>query len=225
MNNEMVITENMPVVSMDTETLRRELAAQITITAKALQRMGEVWAELERRGEDLSDLRNGGLYAYLPYIAAGRLRAELVVRYAGKSMLLRALSLLPVSQQDELLERGALEVVSSDDPAEAQMIPLEAMRAEHVRVAFGTSGLRPLAEQRRIVRAQAISTAIHKPPENTPAYIDIDQNYLKSGRKFVVDKNGVKISLDDIIDALSAHFGEPLREMLEERRKAPKENA
>src|SRR5882724_9369466 len=64
---------------MDNDTLRRELSRALTVSAEHLIYLAQVWRELERRGEDLSDLRSG-LGAYLPLIASGRLAAEAVVR-------------------------------------------------------------------------------------------------------------------------------------------------
>src|SRR2546427_518935 len=68
---------------LPTETLRAELARGLSLVAENLVRLGQVWAELERRGEDLSGLRHG-LGRTLPLIASGRLAAEFVVEFAHR---------------------------------------------------------------------------------------------------------------------------------------------
>ena len=72
--------------SMSTQQLRAALAQSLTISARHLAYLASVWGELEKRGEDLSDLRTG-LAVYLPQIAAGRLDADAVIRFAFLSGL------------------------------------------------------------------------------------------------------------------------------------------
>lgn len=98
---------------MTVEDLRAELARSLTVTARHLSHLAAIWRELERRGEDLSDLRTG-LWTFMPLIARGALRAELVVKYAGYAMLLRRLAALPPEEQDRLLADDRVPVASLD---------------------------------------------------------------------------------------------------------------
>lgn len=97
-----------------TDDLRRRLAEQIQITARHVAHMAAIWAELERRGEDMSALRSG-IARYLPAVAAGRLVPEAVVRLAGNTVALRAVSSLTPDNQMRLLSTGVLRVVRSPD--------------------------------------------------------------------------------------------------------------
>ena len=70
-------TELDRIGSLDTAELRAELASAIGLTAKHLLHLAAIWAELEHRGEDLTDLRTG-IGAYLPEIAAGSVVPEAI---------------------------------------------------------------------------------------------------------------------------------------------------
>lgn len=90
-----------------TEELRAELAAALKLTAEHLVRLALVWAELERRGEDLSALKNG-IGKYLPMIASGAVLAETVVAFAGEPLMLSRAAKLPVDQQLKAIEAGTV---------------------------------------------------------------------------------------------------------------------
>ena len=66
------------VHEMDTPTLRGELARALTVTAETLEYLAAIWRELERRGQDLSELRKG-MGQYLPLIAAATSSLMLVL--------------------------------------------------------------------------------------------------------------------------------------------------
>ena len=55
--------ETLTRVSLD--DLRKMLASEIEITAHHISKMALIWAELERRGEDMTALRSG-IARYLP---------------------------------------------------------------------------------------------------------------------------------------------------------------
>lgn len=135
-----------------TAELRAELARGLTLVADALARLGSVWAELERRGEDLSDLRHG-LARTLPLIASGRLAAEAVVAFAGRPALLRALEGVPLGEQRRLAAGGTVEVIDPSGPPEAVTeMPLARLPAAAVRLVFGEGEIRPPAAQRLALR-------------------------------------------------------------------------
>lgn len=86
---------------METQDLRAELGRAITMTADSLAYLAGVWAELERRGEDLSDLKIG-LAPYLRDVASGRLAPEAVLTFAGRKMVLKWVARQPYEQQKKL---------------------------------------------------------------------------------------------------------------------------
>lgn len=90
-----------------TEELRAELATALKLTADHLVRLAMIWAELERRGEDLSALKNG-IGKYLPMIASGAVLAETVVAFAGEPLMLSRAAKLPVEEQLKAIEAGTV---------------------------------------------------------------------------------------------------------------------
>jgi hypothetical protein len=138
------------VRAIPTPRLRDELARALEVTAAHLQRLAAIWRELEHRGEDLSDLRSG-LWAYMPLIASGRLRAELVVQYAGHSMLLRRIADLPMADQDRLLRDRTVPLVErgTDGRFRERVVPLTHLKSTQVAQVFGAGKIRAPGEQRR----------------------------------------------------------------------------
>lgn len=139
------------LTSIPTEDLRRELADAIGVTARTLQRLAAIWHELESRGEDLSALR-GGLFAYLPAIADGRLDPAVVVRCAGQAMLIKALMALPVERQRDLLESG-VPMITIDDGGSLreERRPLERIGVHDIRRVFVGDAIRPPVEQAKLL--------------------------------------------------------------------------
>jgi hypothetical protein len=120
------------LTAMSVDDLRAELAKTLEVTARHLAHLAEVWRELERRGEDLSDLRSG-LWTYMPMIARGDLRAEMVVRYAGSLMLLRAVARLPLADQDRLLEDGTVTLVEvGEQGLDERQVPLHLLKMAQI---------------------------------------------------------------------------------------------
>ena len=138
------------LVQVPTEALRARLAEAIGVTVRTLSYLAAVWNELERRGEDLSDLR-GGLMTYLPMIAAGRLDPEIVVRCAGQVTLLKAAAGVPVKIQRQLIERGARVVELDAGVVVERVVPVDELTVVQVRRVFASDGLRLPAEQARIL--------------------------------------------------------------------------
>ena len=97
----------------DTAVLREALYDAIGVTVSAIQRVAAIWAELERRGEDLSDIKFA-LAAYMRPVQAGRLLPEAVAQLAGRRRTLDAVASLPIEDQRRLIKGEAIEVVSTD---------------------------------------------------------------------------------------------------------------
>lgn len=117
---------------ISTPELRSELAQTLEITARHLVRLAAIWAELERRGEDLSNLRSG-LWSYMRAIAAGNLRPEIVVQYAGHTMLLNRLATLQLEDQDRLLADKTVPLVEyQDGQMLTRFVPITQLRASQI---------------------------------------------------------------------------------------------
>lgn len=141
------------ISELDTETLRGELARALTITAQGLVYLAAVWAELVRRGEDLSNLRSG-LGTYLPAIASGRLAPEAVVQFAGQTTLLRRIALLPIEEQRRIAEGEPIPVAVRNDDGEftERKMPALALTARQVVQIFDDGGrVRTPIEQRQLI--------------------------------------------------------------------------
>ncbi|MBS7810553.1 ribbon-helix-helix protein, CopG family [Roseococcus pinisoli] len=142
------------IMTATTADLRRELAQALEVTAAHLGRVAMIWRELERRGEDLSALR-GGLWAYMPLIASGRLRAELVVKYAGHSTLLRRLADLRPEDQGRILTDDTVPVVEYVDGEWVERVE----RLTHLKTTMLqqviSDRIRTPDEQRKAARSRA----------------------------------------------------------------------
>lgn len=131
-----------------TDELRRELASAIGLTARTLGRLAMIWHELELRGEDLSALRGGGLFAYLPVIAAGSLDPEVVVRCAGQATVIKALAAMPIEVQRRVLTNGIpLATVAADGSIVETVKQVEALTVADIRAGIAGTELRPVAAQ------------------------------------------------------------------------------
>ena len=184
--------------TLSTEDLRAELARGLTLTADVLTRLGMVWAELERRGEDLSDLRTG-IARNLPLIAAGRLAAESVVAFAGRPAVLRAMEGLPLGEQRALAAGRLIPVIDPADPATVVDQPLAALPTPIVRLVLSDGEIREPAAQRLAVRHRRRHARPTEPTYRyTPRY-DREAGTITVGR--------MTIRLSDLLGALAAAVG------------------
>lgn len=133
--------------NMDTPMLREELSRALDLTARHLLYLAAVWAELERRGEDLSALRSG-LVVYLPLIAAKTVMPEVVVRFAGNQTLLRAVSMLPPEKQAKIAAGEPVLVVERQGDKFAQrMLPVHTLTWHQAKQVFADRCIRTETEQ------------------------------------------------------------------------------
>jgi hypothetical protein len=136
--------------SMTVEELRRELASSMELSAAHLVHLAAIWQELERRGEDLSALRTG-MATYLPLIARGELNAHLVVRYAGRTMLLRHLAALPSDAQEKIVKNDEVDIVDFVDGDFVETrAPLASLESRQLRYVI-TDHIHSPQEQREII--------------------------------------------------------------------------
>lgn len=179
--------------SWDTERLRAELVAALAWTAARLRHLAAVWAELDRRGEDLSELRRGLVY-YLPLIASGAVSAEAVVQFAGSKTLLDAVARLPAEQQRELAAGGSvLLVIAGANGYERRSLPAHALTAAQVRQVFGERHVRNESEQ---IAALTTTAQAGRPARHGAVRVDRARKVAKVGQ--------ATCSLADLFAALRA---------------------
>lgn len=183
--------------SMSTQQLRTRLAQSLTLSARHLSYLAVIWAELERRGEDLSDLRTG-LAAYLPLIAAGTLDAEAVVRFAGRPSVLRALAALPREQQSALTRGEPVHVLTVNAVGEYEStdMPAHLLTPAQARMVFGDAGLRPVTEQRAMLESARVSAKRRTRPGAQRVRYDAASDTLRIGR--------ASASVGEVIEAITS---------------------
>lgn len=192
------------IAALSTEELRRELAAALTLSAQHLRYLALVWRELEARGEDLSELRQG-LAAYLPLIAAGTLEAEVVVRYAGHTTLLHALTLLPVERQRALLAGEPIPIIIIDAAGryERREMPAHALTATQIRLALAPGRIRTGEEQQALLE-QARSARATRVRRLRPTVVyDARRRELRVGRTRVTPEE-ILAALAELYDTSEA---------------------
>lgn len=145
-----LVTKSSDLASAQTSELRSELARGLTLTAQVLTRLGAIWMELERRGEDLADLRTG-LARTLPLIATGRLAAEAVVSFAGRPLVLRCLEGLPLDEQRRLADGAPIPVYLPGEDA-PQSLPIARIPSAAIGRVLCDGTIRTPAEQRIAMR-------------------------------------------------------------------------
>ncbi|WP_406850120.1 hypothetical protein [Chromobacterium phragmitis] len=187
--------------NLSTQMLREELARSVELTARHLMRLATIWAELERRGEDLSDLRIG-LATFLPQIAARQLSADAVIRFAGQKLLLNAVATLPLPEQERLARGGSVKLLSYDGHGEAVAVdvPAHALSAQQIRQVFDLGKMRTIDEQRpRLIRPPA-------PRKN--ADITADVHYDRQTGLVQIGRRRVPIS--EILSAVSREHSDDI---------------
>jgi hypothetical protein len=189
--------------TLSTGDLRAELTRGLALTAQTLTRLATIWAELERRGEDLSDLRRG-VAAMLPMIAAGTLAAEVVVGFGGRPSLLHALVGLPLERQQAIVagEPVRLVVEAGDGEYAVRLLPASALTAAQVRQVFGVGQVRAEDEQRAIIEAR-------RTPQRRRSEAISEMSYRV---RPVPDKGGIKVgnsfaAVEDVVPALASLNG------------------
>lgn len=181
---------------VSTTDLRTELARGLSLTAETLTRLGMVWAELERRGEDLSDLRRG-LARTLPLIAAGRLAAEAVVAFAGRPSVLRAIEGVPLEEQRSLAQGRPVVVIDPAEPKAVQEIPLDRLPSAALRLVFADGEIRSPEAQRLALRPRRRSQDCNE--RNWQPIYDPASGTVRIGR--------MSVRLVDLLSALAAAGG------------------
>lgn len=178
------------LADMTVDDLRRELARGLSLTADTLARLAAVWAELERRGEDLSDLRHG-IARFLALIAAGQLAAEAVVAYAGRPGVLQAIVGVPLDRQRELAAGGEVRVYDADQK--------QTIRTTMDRIPFGVvkqvfaEGVERTPEEQRAART----------PPRKPAPAAKRHRVTVNREKRTVRVGQTEVAVDEVLAAFA----------------------
>lgn len=159
--------EGAALAGASADELRAELGRAIGITARAIQYVATIWAELERRGEDLSDVRFA-LRDYMRDVAEGRLLPEAVANLAGRRRTLAAVATLPVDEQRRLIDGAPVELARPDGGAERKTIA--DMTLAEVSLVIRDGAVRPVEAQRL-----ALSRRRPKPRRGRPPRIIVDK--------------------------------------------------
>ena len=204
------------VSKLTTDQLYEAFAKTVTVHARTLKYMSAIWIELEKRGEDLSDLKTG-LAQWMPLIASGKLIAEAVIKFAGKKMLLHRMSTMSIEDQQQLIDDDTVDFVEViDDKKITKRLSLSYLSSADVLQVFdeSTYKLRTAAEQiERIDRKQSRPAPIDKS-------ITIKDGYLKCGRSFVRAGNKEqRLSVNDLIQVLSDYYAVNLVNIINQHEK------
>jgi len=195
----------------DTETLRLHLSHAVELTVRTIAYMAAIWAELTRRGEDLSDLKSG-ISRYLPQIADGSVDASVIVKCAGQPGLLRAMAAIPIEEQRKVLKRGTVQVVRGAPGVKMEIldVPLSRLDADDVQVAFSRGGLRKTSDQMEYRVAVARKKA--QPPR-------VGSIEFRGDDVILIDRRAV--TLRRLLSAVGGHFGVDLNRVVAERNVTP----
>lgn len=152
-----IAVANRDLASMSDTDLMQELVKGLQVSADSLMYIARVWAELEKRGKDLSALRSGPGYT-ISLIAAGRLAAEAVVAFMGRPSVLQSMEGLPLERQRELANGATLEIYDHEKKAVVKSKIEELPHAVIRKVVTGGRELDPTA-QRLAISAKSKPTA------------------------------------------------------------------
>ena len=188
------------VKSMTIQDLKAELAKTLTVTAEYLMYVAAIWRELETRGEDLSELRQG-MMSYIPLIATNQLDARLVVNYAGQKTLLSSMAKLPLKEQQKLAEKGSLDVVilGDDNQQLIKEVKISDLTAAQVYQAIGDGKIKTPEQQYQIllVRNKVRSKSKLKKTYRLTQNLKIDGKNLVIAGKHAVSIELLKKYLED----------------------------
>jgi hypothetical protein len=174
------------LATMTTQELRAAMTAAMARTVEQLARLAWIVRILEERGEDLTDPRIG-LMPYLRQIAYGQTLPEVVIRYAERPALVKAISALPRPDQQRLAsgEPVPLAIRREDGTVEQRMVDPSHLVGEQVGRVFARDRIRTIDEQVIMIEARAYSSP--RDPTLTAAGITVDRKRrgLVIGRRFV----------------------------------------
>lgn len=142
------------------EDLERGFLESLGLTAAALRRSASFLLEMERRGRDLSGLKNAMLPTVVS-IARGTLLPEVVIAYIDRPRLMRLIGALPLSDQRRLVDGGTVDVVTIGPNGKTTVQPMlpREMSKEHIGRAFGRGCLNTHSRQAVILAGEREAAA------------------------------------------------------------------
>jgi hypothetical protein len=84
-----------------------ELESCLQVTSDGIVRMSRIMEKLAEKGVDISVYKATPMFRALPYVAAGRLNPNILLRYGHNNVFLDAAAALPLSDQNQLLDETA----------------------------------------------------------------------------------------------------------------------
>jgi hypothetical protein len=178
----------------DEERLRRELAKRLGLSAENLIHAAALWSILERKGCDMSGLKDG-YTLYLPHIAVGAVLAELVVGFAPQPDLLKKLSRLTPADQQRMIDGEPVLLVVK--PGESRMLPVRVLTPRQITQVIGNGSIRTEREQIAILCDQKPRRVRPgKPAKVGKVRADMGTGLVHIGRNFA--------PVEDVIAALTA---------------------
>lgn len=153
--------------SVPTTDLRRQLDEAIGVTEAAIISVATIWAELTRRGENLSDIRFSLAPFMLP-VARGQLLPGLVVAMSGQTRALQRVAELPVDDQTRLVNGDTVEIYRDDGRTERKS--LADMTYSEIALTIRDGHIRTAAEQ-ALAFKRTLAARPRKTPRGRPAKI------------------------------------------------------
>lgn len=171
--------------SLSTDSLKRELAIALDLTAQTLLKMAAIVKLLEERGEDLSELRLSML-STLRLIAHGQVASEAVVRFARNPMLLGKIAKLPLPDQKRLASGDQVEVAEVDSAGQLTFRKFDPLllRARQIKSIFAEDHIRTPAEQVVVIQAARLAPQKQR-VSRTTVQPDPERRALRIGAKYV----------------------------------------
>lgn len=187
-----VIDRPPDLAALSDSQLESELAKGLNLSADSLLYTAAVWAELERRGKDLSAVR-GGVGRTIMLIAAGRLAAEAVVAFIGRPGVLQALDGLPLDRQRELAAGGTIEVYDPDRKAVVKA-KLTDVQTPVIRRVLADGRERD-AESQRLALTGRAKRRTEEPAREYRVVVDRERRVVRVGR--------MEVSVEEVLAAFA----------------------
>lgn len=185
------------LTAMSDDELMDILRDVLGVTVRVLRLGARAWAELERRGRDLSQMRMG-LLEYLPAIAAGVVVPEVVVHFIKKknTSILRTVTKLLPADQKRLADGEPVLVVERTPGGEFthRMIPAHVLTQRQVNLAFDVDAPGIRTEREQVVILSEPSKAVCPPKRG---------RFRADPNKGVLLYNGRPVEVADVLHALA----------------------
>jgi hypothetical protein len=140
--------------TLSTQELKDAFLESMRVAGTHLIRMAAIVRLLEKRGEDLSDLRYG-LLGYIRKIACGQLLPEVVVKFQGAPLLLNRISSLPIPDQEKVVKTETFRVVRIlNGDIDVRTVPPMLLSRDEVAQVFAADHIRDEIEQQVYLRAR-----------------------------------------------------------------------